>query len=162
MICCSILLSQWGFRQLMHHEQRFFVVRLNLSVSKPTHDRFRPQTREYTDWRMPLSCVHSVMRCFRTSLVRVGGGGGDASPPPMTLSTPRLELLYQSVCRFVRIGSHAPLPPVSVLPPWNQRGGQHSLGGEGAGGANSDDWRESPALCSLCVPRFLHPPPQHN
>jgi hypothetical protein len=28
-------------------------------------------------------------------------------------------------------------------------GGQASLAGEGAGGANSDDWRESLALCVL-------------
>ncbi len=40
------------------------------------------------------------------------------------------------------------LPP----PPLTKRGeGQHSLAGEGAGGANSDDWRESLALCILCV-----------
>jgi hypothetical protein len=29
-------------------------------------------------------------------------------------------------------------------------GGQHSLAGEGAGRADSDDWRESLALCLLC------------
>ncbi len=31
-------------------------------------------------------------------------------------------------------------------------GGQHSLGGEVAGGANSNDWRERLALCLLCAP----------
>jgi hypothetical protein len=34
----------------------------------------------------------------------------------------------------------------------NQSGeGQHSLACEWAGGANSDDWRESLALCLLCA-----------
>jgi hypothetical protein len=32
------------------------------------------------------------------------------------------------------------------------QGGQHSLAGEGAGEANSDDWRESLALCILFGP----------
>jgi hypothetical protein len=41
------------------------------------------------------------------------------------------------------------MPP----PPWNQRGGgQHSLASDGAGRANSDDWRQSLALCILCAP----------
>ncbi len=59
---------------------------------------------------------------------------------------------YQSVCPLVRIGP-LPLPflQVSVSPPWNQKGGgQHSLADEGVGGANSDDWRESLALCIFC------------
>jgi hypothetical protein len=38
-----------------------------------------------------------------------------------------------------------PHPQASVSPPQ-----QHSLAGEGAGGANSDDWRECLALCILC------------
>jgi hypothetical protein len=61
---------------------------------------------------------------------------------------------YQSVCSLVRIGSPAPLPQASVSPSWNQReGGQHSLAGKGVGGASSDDWRESLALCigTLCA-----------
>jgi hypothetical protein len=35
--------------------------------------------------------------------------------------------------------------PYSELahPPLNQKGGQHSLAGEGVGGANPNDWRES-------------------
>jgi hypothetical protein len=37
----------------------------------------------------------------------------------------------------------SPLPQASVSPP-GTKGGQHSLGGEGAGGANSDDWRQKP------------------
>ncbi len=32
---------------------------------------------------------------------------------------------------------------------WYQMGGQHWLVGEGLGGVNSDDWRESLALCLL-------------
>jgi hypothetical protein len=57
-----------------------------------------------------------------------------------------LYLEYQSVCPFVRIGSFQPLSRKRVCTPaWNQRGGgQHFLAGEG--GANSDDWRDSPAL----------------
>ncbi len=35
-------------------------------------------------------------------------------------------------------------------PPGIRKGGQHSLAGEGAGGANSDDWRGSLAHCILC------------
>jgi hypothetical protein len=54
---------------------------------------------------------------------------------------PYLE--YQSFCPFVRIGSPRPL---SLLP-LGTGGWQHSLAGEGAGGANSYDWRESLALC---------------
>ncbi len=61
-----------------------------------------------------------------------------------------VEGLYQSVGIFVRIGSPPPpLPQVSVftespLPtPLEPKG----LAGVGVGGANSDDWRESLALC---------------
>jgi hypothetical protein len=44
----------------------------------------------------------------------------------------------------------APSPASKCVPPfWNQRGEQHPLAGEGLGGANSDDWRESLALCGL-------------
>ncbi len=46
----------------------------------------------------------------------------------------------------------APSPPSECVPPLEPRGGgQHSLAVEGAGGANLDDWRESLALCLLCV-----------
>jgi hypothetical protein len=63
-----------------------------------------------------------------------------------------LYLEYQSVCPFFLIGYTRPLPVSECVPPlWNQRGGrQHSLAGEGTGGANSNDWRESLALCILC------------
>ncbi len=52
----------------------------------------------------------------------------------------------------------SPLPQASV-PPRNQRGGQHA--GEGAGGANSNDWRKSLVLCTLCfnLPPLSSPPP---
>ncbi len=48
----------------------------------------------------------------------------------------------------------APSPPSECppLPPGSKRGGgQHSLAGERAGGANSDDLRESLAPCILCA-----------
>jgi hypothetical protein len=54
----------------------------------------------------------------------------DEGPPPRPLSRKR-------VC---------PPPPLDP-----KGGGEHSLVGEGAGGANSDDWRESLALCQLYV-----------
>ncbi len=50
-----------------------------------------------------------------------------------------------------------PPPRKRLFPPLEQYGGggaspgKHSLGGEGAGGANSDVWRESLALCILCA-----------
>ncbi len=47
----------------------------------------------------------------------------------------------------------APSTASECVPPWNQRGdGQHSLADEGAGRANSDDWKEILALCILCGP----------
>jgi hypothetical protein len=48
----------------------------------------------------------------------------------------------------------SPLPQGSVshpLEPKGGGGGQHSLAGEGVGGAYSNDWRESLALCLLYV-----------
>jgi len=47
-------------------------------------------------------------------------------------------------------------PPPPLRP---KEGGQHSLSGEGAGGANSDDWRESLALCKLYDYHPLSIPP---
>ena len=45
-----------------------------------------------------------------------------------------------------------PLPQASVSPPGTKGGGgQHLLVGEGAGGAHSDDWRESLALYGVCI-----------
>jgi hypothetical protein len=63
---------------------------------------------------------------------------------------------YQSVCPFLRIGY-----PRS-LSLGTKGGGHYSLVGEGARGANSDDWRESLALClymcsgTLTLCTFLH------
>jgi hypothetical protein len=52
------------------------------------------------------------------------------------------NLDYHSVCILVRIGS--PRNPSECVPPLEpKRGGQHSLADEGAGGTNSDDWREA-------------------
>jgi hypothetical protein len=68
-----------------------------------------------------------------------------------------LYLEYQSVCAFVRIGSPRPLYPKRVcssLVPWNQKGGrQHSLAGEGAGGAPFGRLERKPStLYTLCLP----------
>jgi hypothetical protein len=60
-----------------------------------------------------------------------------------------LYLEYQSVCPPVRIGSANPRFRKLVCLPRNGGGGQHSPAGEGMGGHNSDDWRESLALCLL-------------
>ncbi len=60
---------------------------------------------------------------------------------------------YQSVCPFVGIGSHHPLPRKRLcLPPWTQRGERATLacGWGGVGGPSSDEWTESLALCILC------------
>jgi hypothetical protein len=46
------------------------------------------------------------------------------------------------------LGPPTPSPLVSVSPPLDQKGEeQYSLAGEGVGGPNSDDWKESLALC---------------
>jgi hypothetical protein len=50
---------------------------------------------------------------------------------------------------LVRIGSTRPLSRKQVCPSLRP-GGNTCLQGEGAGGANSDDWRESLALFLLC------------
>jgi hypothetical protein len=60
------------------------------------------------------------------------------------------------VCPFVRteLGPPPPLPKASVAPLGTKGGGgQHLLSWEGQGARvpNSDDWRESLALCLLCV-----------
>jgi hypothetical protein len=47
-------------------------------------DHRDPQTREYIDWKWPISCVHSAMMVFVAQLAE----GGGARPPPFTLSTP--------------------------------------------------------------------------
>ncbi len=46
------------------------------------------------------------------------------------------------------LATPAPSPASECVPPGTKGGGQHSLVGKGAGGANSDDWRESLALLS--------------
>ncbi len=65
-----------------------------------------------------------------------------------------LYLGYQSVCLVVPIGP-PPLPSLpqesGSPPPPEQGGGQHSLVGKGA---NSDNCRESLALCILCGYQF--------
>ncbi len=51
------------------------------------------------------------------------------------------------------MGPPTPSPASVCFPLWTQRGEeQHSLAGEGVGGPNSDDWKESLALCLLyCI-----------
>ncbi len=58
----------------------------------------------------------------------------------------------QNVCPFVRIGSPAPSPASECVPPTLEpKGvGNTRLRVRGAGEANSNDWRESLALCLLC------------
>jgi hypothetical protein len=73
-----------------------------------------------------------------------------------TIHVPRVP---ECVCPFVRIGSPRPLSHKRVCPPpLETKGGCYTrLRGEGAGGANSDDWSESPGtLYTLCaVLQFL-------
>jgi hypothetical protein len=65
-------------------------------------------------------------------------------------------LEYHNVCSFERIGSPHPLPGkreclVYVSPPLGPKGGgTHSLADEEVWGTNSDDWKESLALCIIC------------
>jgi hypothetical protein len=54
------------------------------------------------------------------------------------------------LCGFWTVWLHPP-----PRPPEPKGGGQHSLACEGADGANSDDWRESLTLCTLCSDFFL-------
>jgi hypothetical protein len=58
-------------------------------------------------------------------------------------------------CLFLRRNLVPPTPPpqASVSPPLELKGGgeEHSLPGEGLRGPNSDDWKESLALCILYV-----------
>jgi len=61
--------------------------------------------------------------------------------------------MYQSLCPFVQSGSPRPLSSQRVCPPalgTKGGGGQHSRAGLGGGGAISDAWGESLALCILC------------
>ncbi len=54
------------------------------------------------------------------------------------------------VCPIVGIGHPHPRPRKRVcLPPWTQRGEQHSLAVEEVGGPNADDWTEGLALCVI-------------
>ncbi len=54
---------------------------------------------------------------------------------------------YLNVCPFVRIGSHFPSLASECAHPRNQRGG----------GANSYDWRESLALCTVLYTLWWRP-----
>jgi hypothetical protein len=76
----------------------------------------RPQTkehtdysREYLDWRWPLSCVHSVMIEFLVQLAQ----GKDANPPFFTLSTPSI-LVLSPPPHLPRKTSEIKLPEVEI------------------------------------------------
>jgi hypothetical protein len=89
------------------------------------------------------------------------------TPPPTSAVTATMHdssrrgiilyLEYLNVCPFVRIGSPASSPTSECAPPRNQKRGNTGLAGEGSGGASSDDWRGSLALCLLCGS-----PPSHT
>jgi hypothetical protein len=51
---------------LMYHVRSYSVQMTELLI---------PQTREYIDWKRPLSCKHSAMMVFSTQLAEDGGGG---------------------------------------------------------------------------------------
>jgi hypothetical protein len=55
-----------------------------------------------------------------------------------------------SVCTSSELAPPLPLPQASVSPLLGTKGGTTLACGRGAGGANSDDWRESLALCLFC------------
>jgi hypothetical protein len=60
-----------------------------------------------------------------------------------------LYLEYHNVCPLVRIRSAHPFSHKRVQAP------PPRAAGEGVGGPNSDDWRESMALCLLCDNIYL-------
>ncbi len=84
------------------------------------------------------------------------------SPVPKS-SPPIIEGLYYTSSTIVSVPSFELGPPTpstasECVPPGTKVGGQHWSAGKGMGGPNSDDWRESLALCVLCAsPRILFP-----
>jgi hypothetical protein len=88
-----------------------------------------------------LSCQLTVLKISRryrrltkTSLLLVQFIEGSYCTQSTRMSVPSSELA----------------PPTPSCPPLGTNGGQQSLAGEMAGGADSDDWRESLAICRLC------------
>ncbi len=79
------------------------------------------------------------MRIWIRIFISCGCGFGSTALPRVRVSVPSSEL-----------APPAQSPASECVPPLGGRG-QHSLAGEGAGGANTDDWRESLALCTLRV-----------
>ncbi len=78
------------------------------------------------------------------------------SKDDLDLNLYRVTIVYISVPECLSLRRNwvlHPLPRKLVcLPPWTQRGEQHSLAGGGVGGGpNSDDWKENFALCILCA-----------
>ncbi len=66
---------------------------------------------------------------------------GRMSVPSSELGPP--HILRKRVC---------PPPPLDAH--WWEE--QHTRAGEGVGGPNSDDWKESLALCILCASPIIH------
>jgi hypothetical protein len=56
---------------------------------------------------------------------------------------------------FSELTPPTPFPASEYFPPWDQGGGEHSLAGEGVGGANSDNRTESLALCIISGVLFI-------
>ncbi len=118
-------------------------------------------TRRPIQSRLCLVCYEIGNCCFlqRRRLLQ------PLPPPPHLHTHPCINLHkrggiiqyleYHSVSPFVRFGSPAPFFPLaSVSPLLNQGGGDNTrsrVRGQGRGGAHSDDWRESLALCLLCM-----------
>jgi hypothetical protein len=62
----------------------------------------------------------------------------------------RIYLEYHSVCPSSETELGLPSTTRNGAPSPQKQGGQHSPAGEGVGGPNLDDWRESQAFCLLC------------
>jgi hypothetical protein len=83
------------------------------------------------------------------------GGGVEGCKQGASRIVERLKYTYiveyRSVCSFVGIGSPKPSPPQASVSPPGSKGGRSNtpLRVRGVGGPNSDDWKESLALCIL-------------
>ncbi len=62
-----------------------------------------------------------------------------------------MYIKYQNVCPFVGIGSPSPFPASECVSPLDPKVERSNTPGEDVGVPNSDDWKESLALCTLRV-----------
>ncbi len=95
-------------------------------------------------------CLGPLLLCFGNLIFSKNPQDVCALPDNISYNTGRpVEGLYlEYLCPNWL--SPPPLPPARVSPPPVTKAGvQHSLAGEGAGGANSDDFRESLSICLL-------------